>query len=61
MDVATKKVTQTLKVSTKVSARLTFTPDGKRVFICDDLGLLVLDAVTKKELKGASMTATFST
>ena len=51
IDVATKKVTQTLKVSTKASARLAFTPDGKRVFICDDLGLLVLDAVTRKELK----------
>ena len=51
IDVATKRVTQTLKVSTKAAARLAFTPDGKRVFICDDLGLLVLDAVTKKELK----------
>ena len=51
IDVATKKVTQTLKVSTKASARLAFTPDGRQVFICDDLGLLVMDAATKKELK----------
>ena len=51
IDARTQRVTQTLKVSTKASARLAFTPDGKRVFICDDLGLLVLDAVTRKELK----------
>jgi YVTN family beta-propeller protein len=53
IDVATKKVTQTLDTQTKRSNRLKFTPDGKRVLISDLDGgqLLVLDVATHKEIK----------
>jgi YVTN family beta-propeller protein len=53
VDVASRKVVQTVPVSTKRSNRLKFTPDGKRVLI-SDLGtgdLVVLDAVARRELK----------
>ena len=51
IDVASKKVTQTLDVQTKRSNRLKFTPDGKLVLI-SDLGsgeLVVIDARTRKQ------------
>ncbi len=53
IDVAGKKVIQTLDVHTKGSNRLKFTPDGKMVLISDDAGgeLVVLDAGTRKEIK----------
>ncbi|MBI3665940.1 MAG: YncE family protein, partial [Acidobacteria bacterium] len=53
IDVATKKVAQTLNVQTKRSNRLKFTPDGKLVLISDLDGgdLVVLDAVARKEIK----------
>src|SRR5258708_18231033 len=53
IDIASKKVTQTLNVQTKRSNRLKFTPDGKLVLISDlEAGeLLVLDAQTHKEIK----------
>jgi YVTN family beta-propeller protein len=55
IDVATKKVLQTLNLKPKVTfpLRLQFTPDGKRVLIADGYNgeLLVLDAVTRKEIK----------
>jgi YVTN family beta-propeller protein len=51
IDVATRKVTQTLNVQTKNAGRLRFTGDGKRVLILHDGGLLVLDAATRKEIK----------
>jgi len=53
IDVATKKVTQTLDLQTKRSNRLKFTPDGAHVLITDlDAGqLLVLDAHARKEIK----------
>lgn len=54
IDVATKKVIQTLDLKTKNPTRLAFTPDGKRVIIAsgDSQGdVLVLDAVTRKEIK----------
>jgi YVTN family beta-propeller protein len=53
IDVASKKVIQTLSLGTKRSNRLKFTPDGKRVFISDlDAGeVVVLDAQTRKEFK----------
>jgi len=53
IDAATKKVSQTLTLSIKVPHRLQFTPDGKRVVISDGESgeVLLLDAVTHKELK----------
>lgn len=53
IDVASKKVTQTIDAKTKRSNRLKFTPDGKRVLITDlESGdLIVLDAATHKEIK----------
>ena len=57
IDIAAKKVVQTLNLQTKRSNRLKFTPDGKRVLITD-LGagdLVVLDAVARKEIKRIKM------
>jgi YVTN family beta-propeller protein len=53
IDIATKKVKETFNVQTKVSNKLTFTPDGKRVLISDNTGneLVVLDAATRKQIK----------
>lgn len=53
IDIATKKVKETFSVQTKVSNKLTFTPDGKRVLISDNTGneLVVLDAATRKQIK----------
>lgn len=53
IDVAAKKVVQTLDVRTNRSNRLKFTPDGKLVLISDlgSNGLLILDAASRKELK----------
>lgn len=53
VDVAARKVLQTLALQTRFANRLKFTPDGRRVLI-SDLGtgqLLVLDVATRKELK----------
>ena len=51
--VAKKSAVQSIKVSTRSSNRLKFTPDGKFVFISDLGGrdLVVVDAVARKELK----------
>jgi len=57
VDVASKKVTQTLDLHTKFANRLKFTPDGKLVLI-SDLGtgdLVVLDATARKEIKRVSL------
>jgi YVTN family beta-propeller protein len=53
IDIASKKVIQTLQLGTKRSNRLKFTPDGKLVLISDLDGgeLVVLDASTKREIK----------
>jgi YVTN family beta-propeller protein len=53
VDVAAKKVVETIDVQTKRSNRLQFTPDGKRVFISDMGGneVVVLDAATHKQVK----------
>jgi YVTN family beta-propeller protein len=53
IDVASKKVVQTLNVGTKRSNRLKFTPDGKLVLISDlEAGeLIVLDAASHRENK----------
>ena len=57
IDIATKKVTQTLDLHTKRSNRLKFTPDGKLVLISDDGGgeLLILDAASRKQIKRISV------
>jgi YVTN family beta-propeller protein len=51
IDVASKKVVQTLSLGTKRSNRLKFTPDGRHVLITDlDAGqLVVLDTAARKE------------
>jgi YVTN family beta-propeller protein len=51
IDVASKKVTETLSVKTKRTNRLKFTPDGKLVLLSDRDGdeLVVLDRATRKE------------
>ncbi len=57
IDVAGRKVTQTLDVHTKFANRLKFTPDGKLVLI-SDLGtgdLVVLDAAAPREIKRLSL------
>jgi len=53
LDVAAKKVVQTLDVKTGHSNRLKFTHDGKLVLISDpgNHGLLVVDAASRKEVK----------
>lgn len=53
IDVAAKKVTQTLDLRTGRSNRLKFTPDGKLVFVSDvDAGeVVVVDAPARKEIK----------
>jgi YVTN family beta-propeller protein len=53
VDVAGKKVVQTLSLQTKRSNRLKFTPDGKLVLVSDiDSGeLVVVDAPGRKEIK----------
>jgi YVTN family beta-propeller protein len=53
IDVATKKVIQTVNAGTKRSNRIKLTPDGKFALISDlDAGdLVVLDASTRKEIK----------
>jgi len=53
IDVAAKKVAQTLDVQTKRSNRLKFTPDGRLVLISDLEGgeLVVLDRAERKQIK----------
>jgi YVTN family beta-propeller protein len=53
IDVATKKVVQTLNLQTKRSNRLKFTPDGRLALVSDlDAGeLVVIDAPARRELK----------
>jgi YVTN family beta-propeller protein len=53
IDVAAKKVVQTLNANVRGANRLKFTPDGKLVFV-STLGapdLVMLDAATRKEVK----------
>ncbi len=51
IDVASKKVKETLRVGTKSTNRLKFTPDGKLVLLSDRDGgqLVVLDRATHKQ------------
>jgi YVTN family beta-propeller protein len=56
IDVANKKVTETILIPVRGANRLKFSPDGKRVLISGLGGsatsnLMVLDAVTRKEIK----------
>ncbi|HUN89835.1 MAG TPA: hypothetical protein VMU28_13635 [Terriglobales bacterium] len=53
VDVASRKVVQTIEVHTRHSNRLKFTPDGKLVLISDLGGgdLVVIDAAARKEIK----------
>jgi YVTN family beta-propeller protein len=53
IDVASKKVTQTIDLQTKRSNRLKFTPDGKHALISDiDTGeLVIVDTATHKVIK----------
>jgi YVTN family beta-propeller protein len=53
IDVAAKKVAQTLNLQTNRANRLKFTPDGKLVLISDmgNNALVVVDAATRKEIK----------
>ncbi|HXM90276.1 MAG TPA: cytochrome D1 domain-containing protein [Candidatus Dormibacteraeota bacterium] len=53
IDLATKKVVQTLNVNVRGANRLKFTPDGKLVFVSTLGGpdLVVLDGSTRKEVK----------
>jgi YVTN family beta-propeller protein len=51
VNVASKKVTETVSVGSKRTNRLKFTPDGKLVLLSDSEGdqLVVLDRATRKE------------
>lgn len=53
IDVASRKVSRTLQVNTKMANRLKFTPDGKLVLISDlrDGELVVIDAASRNEIK----------
>jgi YVTN family beta-propeller protein len=53
IDLAAKKVVQTLSANVRGANRLKFTPDGKLVFVStlDGPDLVVLDAATRKEVK----------
>ena len=57
IDVATKKVVQTIDVGAKRSNRLKFTPDGKLVLV-SDLGtgdVLVIDTASRKVTKRVNL------
>jgi YVTN family beta-propeller protein len=53
IDVAAKKVVQTIDINTGRSNRLKFTPDGKLVLVSDiePSEVVVLDAASRKEIK----------
>jgi YVTN family beta-propeller protein len=57
IDVATKKVTQTLNLHAGIPLRMAFTPDGKRALIVTFNGgdVLILDTATRKEIKRISL------
>jgi len=57
IDVATKKVKQTLNLPHQGYNHLLFTPDGRRVLLSDSRGgeLVVLDAAARKEIKGIKL------
>ena len=51
IDVAARKVIETVRPSIDAPTRLKFTPDGRRVVIADGIGVLMLDARTRREVK----------
>jgi YVTN family beta-propeller protein len=53
IDIAAKKVVETLQANVRGANRLKFTPDGKRVLVSSLGGpdLVVLDAATRHEIK----------
>ncbi len=51
IDLATRRVVQTLPANVPGANRLKFTPDGKRVLITAGSALVVFDAATRKEVK----------
>ena len=51
IDLAAKKATATLAVNVPGANRLKFTPDGKQVLVTPGSALVILDAVTRKEVK----------
>jgi YVTN family beta-propeller protein len=51
IDLAVNKVTATLAVSVPGANRLKFTPNGRQVFVTPGSALVILDAVTRKEVK----------
>jgi len=52
IDIASKKVVETVSVPWKMANRLKFTPDGTKVLISDLAGpLAVIDVATRKEIK----------
>jgi len=57
IDLAMKKVTETLAANVRGANRLKFTPDGKRVVISSlgGAGIAILDAATHKEIKRLPM------
>jgi YVTN family beta-propeller protein len=59
VDTVTKTVRETLDLKADDPIRLKFTPDGKRVLIVDGEGgdVLILDAVTRREIKRINLGA----
>jgi YVTN family beta-propeller protein len=57
IDLASRKVVQTIDLHTKMANRLKFTPDGKLVLVSDlrSGDLVVLDAAARKELKRVNL------
>jgi YVTN family beta-propeller protein len=51
IDIASKKVVQTVAANTHGANRLKFTPDGKRVLVSSGPELIVLDAATRHVIK----------
>jgi YVTN family beta-propeller protein len=51
IDLTSKKVTATLAANVPGANRLKFTPDGKRVLVTPGSALVILDAVTHKEVR----------
>jgi len=51
IDLAVKKVVETLAVNVPGANRLKFTPDGKQVLVSPGSALVVLDAAKRKEVK----------
>jgi len=54
IDLAAKKVVDTLAVNVRGANRLKFTPDGKLVLVTPGSALVILDAATHKEVKRLS-------